>query len=305
VCQSRPAIGTSIRTIGVTEPKKDTPRPTTQRDEPVNTSPLETQPTEQPFLPAKSLARCGRLAAARAADNEFVPTVSVNDIRMYYEVHGSGEPFALILGLGSDISHFEHLVTSLAERYEVLAFDLRGAGRTDKPDAVYSIELMADDTAKLMEVLDFPRANVIGISMGGRVALQLTLQHRERVRKLIVVSASARRPKGLMHTLKWRVLELVARLPLPGGRYAQPYYAHMRQQQASSQCDGTSRLHEIQVPTLILHGKKDRIVPYELAHELHNRIEGSKLVTFNGGHVFFVMKHDRRRFLDAIAEFLS
>src|SRR2546430_16089333 len=73
--------------------------------------------------------------------------VRVNDIQMYYEMHGDGEPLVVILGLGTDVSEWDGIIRWLAEKYKVLAFDNRGAGRTDKPDIPYSIEMMADDTA--------------------------------------------------------------------------------------------------------------------------------------------------------------
>jgi 3-oxoadipate enol-lactonase len=69
-----------------------------------------------------------------------MPYVKVNDIQMYYEIHGDGEPLVLIVGLGTDISEWEGIIRWLAQNYKVLAFDNRGAGRTDKPDTQYSID---------------------------------------------------------------------------------------------------------------------------------------------------------------------
>ncbi len=82
-----------------------------------------------------------------------MPYVKVNDIQMYYEIHGDGEPLVLIVGLGTDISEWDGIIRWLAKKYKVLAFDNRGAGRTDKPDRPYSIEMMAHDTAGLMQTL--------------------------------------------------------------------------------------------------------------------------------------------------------
>jgi len=72
---------------------------------------------------------------------------------MYYEIHGDGEPLLLIVGLATDISEWDGIIHWLAKKYQVLAFDNRGAGRTDKPDTHYSIEMMADDTVGLMQTL--------------------------------------------------------------------------------------------------------------------------------------------------------
>ena len=98
-----------------------------------------------------------------------MPYVKVNDIQMYYEIHGEGEPLVLILGLGTDISEWGGIIHWLAEKFQVLAFDNRGVGRTDKPDIAYTIEMMADDTAGLMQALGIQQAYIVGISLGGRI----------------------------------------------------------------------------------------------------------------------------------------
>src|SRR6266568_7136982 len=116
-----------------------------------------------------------------------MPYVKVNDIHMYYEIHGDGEPLVLIVGLGTDISEWEGIIRWLAKTYQVLAFDNRGVGRTDKPDTPYSIEMMADDTAGLMQTLGIEQANILGISLGGRIALEMALRHAPSVKKLVLV----------------------------------------------------------------------------------------------------------------------
>ena len=80
-------------------------------------------------------------------------------------------------------------------------FDNRGAGRTDQPDSPYSIEMMARDTVALMDALSNEHADILGISMGGRIALELTLTHPSRVRRLVLVSTSAAEPGKGPHVL--------------------------------------------------------------------------------------------------------
>ena len=230
-----------------------------------------------------------------------MPSIQVNDIQMYYELRGEGEPLVLILGMTIDISDVGAIINWLAQRYQVLAFDNRGAGRTDKPDAPYSIAMMADDTAGLMSALGIERANILGISLGGRIALTLALQHPERVEKLILVSTSARvLPRGW----RFRILGLLSSAPLLRGKYPQPRYAFIRQRDASTMFNCTDRLPEIQAPTLILHGKNDKTAPFALAEEMHAGIHGSQLLSFAGGHIFFLFR-ERQRFLDAVADFLG
>ena len=219
---------------------------------------------------------------------------------MYYEIRGDGEPLVLIVGLGTDISEWGGIIRWLAEKYQVLAFDNSGAGRTDKPDISYSIEMMADDTAELMQTLAIQRAHILGISMGGRIALALSLRHAECVKKIVLVSTSARSVKNWRR----RFYGLLSGAPIFRSKYPQPHYAFMRQIQTSSVYNCTDQLHELHFPTLIMHGKKDKSVPYHLAEGMHSEIKGSKMLTFEGGHLFFLMK-ERQKFLDAVAEFVG
>ncbi|HEX6484708.1 MAG TPA: alpha/beta hydrolase [Ktedonobacteraceae bacterium] len=229
-----------------------------------------------------------------------MPYVKVNDIDIYYEIHGDGESLVLIVGLGTDISEWDGIIRWLAKKYKVLAFDNRGAGRTDKPDTPYSIEMMADETARLMQTLDIEQAHILGVSMGGRIALALSLQHATSVKKLILVSTSARSIKN------WRsyFFGILSGAPIFRSKYPQPHYAFMRQRQASFVYNCADKLHELHIPTVIMHGKKDKIVPYTLAEEMHAGIKGSKMLTFAGGHLFLFLR-ERQQFLDAITEFLG
>jgi 3-oxoadipate enol-lactonase len=232
-----------------------------------------------------------------------LPTLKVNDIDVYYELQGQGRPLVLIAGLGTDISPYRGMIRRLAQKHTVLAFDNRGVGRTDKPDIPYTIGMMANDTAGLMNALDIKWADVLGISMGGRIALELTLQHPEAVRALVLASTSARVRRKAGSTPLFKLVKLLRSGGRVLGRSPQPYYAFKRQLEASGSYDCTGRLGSITAPTLILHGKKDRLAPYELAEEMHAGIRGSKLVAFNGGHLFPVWEVDR--FVSSISEFLG
>ena len=124
----------------------------------------------------------------------------------------------------------------LAQRYQVIVFDNRGVGRTDKPDVPYSIEVMAQDTAELMKALAIERASLLGISMGGKIALDLALRYPGRVEKLILVSTSARVINTTKRLWRLRFLGLVSSLPLvlqlhcPLARTALPNHYSARQE---------------------------------------------------------------------------
>jgi pimeloyl-ACP methyl ester carboxylesterase len=222
---------------------------------------------------------------------------------MYYEMSGEGELIVLIAGLGTDITPYRRNIRALSEEHKVFAFDNRGVGRTDKPDVPYTIEIMADDTAGLLRALGIARASVLGISMGGRIALALALRHPELVKSLVLTSTSARNAGSPRFPYRYMVVKMLRSTGMTGRSRRQPYYAFLRQLAASRGFDCTDSLDRITVPTLILHGRTDKLVPYDLAKEMNAGIKGSRMVTFKGGHRFFFWEIER--YTEAVSEFLK
>ncbi len=232
-----------------------------------------------------------------------MPLVTVNSIQMYYEIHGDGEPLVLIGGLANDASDYARMTPELSQRYKVITFDNRGVGRSEKPDTPYTIEMMADDVAGLLAALGVERTHILGVSMGGRIAIALTLKHPKLAQSLILVSTFARRLP-----LTWRrrfMLDnpVMRVLRAMGTKYPQPQYAFLRQLQASRDYDASDRLHEIRIPTLILHGRNDHTAPFALAEAMRDGIPGAQLIAFNGGHTFLFFQ--QKQFLDAVCAFLA
>src|SRR5262245_26325973 len=95
---------------------------------------------------------------------------SSDGARIHYEVHGSGEPVLLIMGLGSNAYGWYRTIPWLAPHYEVIAFDNRGSGRSDVPEGAYSITQMAEDAAAVLDAAGHERAHVVGASLGGMIA---------------------------------------------------------------------------------------------------------------------------------------
>lgn len=117
----------------------------------------------------------------------------VNGIELYYEIRGDGDPLVMLHGALSSMENFGGNLDALARHRRVISVDLRAHGHSSDGDGPLTAEAMADDVAGLLDHLTLGQADVLGYSMGGGVAVQLGLRHRERVRRLVVVSKAFRR----------------------------------------------------------------------------------------------------------------
>jgi 3-oxoadipate enol-lactonase len=131
-----------------------------------------------------------------------MPILRVQDIKLYYETTGQGEPLLFIHGLGSSTRDWEKQVAFFSRRYQVITFDVRGHGKTDKPPGPYSVPLFAADTAELIQSLAIDRAHVVGISMGGMIAFQLAVDALNLVKSLVIVNSG---PEFVARTFKERL----------------------------------------------------------------------------------------------------
>jgi pimeloyl-ACP methyl ester carboxylesterase len=117
----------------------------------------------------------------------------VNGLKMYYEVHGSGEPVVLLHGAFMTITNtWTGWIGELAKTRKVIAVEMQGHGRTADIERDISQENLADDVAGLLDQLKIPRADLIGYSMGGGVAMQCAIRHPDKVRKVVVISSMFR-----------------------------------------------------------------------------------------------------------------
>ena len=227
--------------------------------------------------------------------------------RLYYELHGPTEGSALILleGLGGDIPGWRRNIPHLAARHRVIAYDFRGNGRSDAPDAPMSMATFVDDTLALLDRLEVRRAHVYGQSFGGMVAMEMALSHGGRVRSLVLAATHAGAARAVQSRAEAKVpkdkpyLALyspafarsrpdhVAEDILVGSQNPQPPYAARRQWEAMTAWDAWDRIARIAAPTLVLHGGDDLMVPVDNARRVAAAIPAAELVVLAGaGHLY-------------------
>lgn len=133
------------------------------------------------------------MTAVSAQQNPTTGYAPVNGLKMYYEVHGKGEPVVLLHGaFMTNTNNWDGWIGELSKTRKVIAVEMQGHGRTaDVPRDITS-ENLADDVAALLDHLNIPRADLIGYSMGGEVAMQCAIRHPDKVRKAVIISSTFR-----------------------------------------------------------------------------------------------------------------
>ncbi len=119
-----------------------------------------------------------------------MPKIQSNNINLYYEMHGEGQPLVFIHGLGSSTRDWESQVPEFSKSYQVITFDLRGQGQSDKPAGPYSVPMFADDLSCLLQALAVASAHIVGISLGGAVAFQFAIDYPTMVKTLTIVNSA-------------------------------------------------------------------------------------------------------------------
>ena len=120
-----------------------------------------------------------------------MPIAKVNGININYMVAGQGEPLVMIAGFSADQSLWKSQLPAFKKQFQMVIFDNRGVGKSDKPQGPYSPKMMSEDTIKLMDYLNIKKAHILGHSMGGLIAQEIAINYPERVMKLILASTWA------------------------------------------------------------------------------------------------------------------
>lgn len=120
-----------------------------------------------------------------------MPRITINNIQLYYETFGEGEPILFIHGLGSSTRDWEKQTAFFSRHFQVIVLDLRGHGQSDKPSSPYSIPLFANDVAELIRSLKVSPAHIVGISLGAMIGMQLAVDEPQLVKSLVAVNSPA------------------------------------------------------------------------------------------------------------------
>ena len=115
-----------------------------------------------------------------------MPKTTIGDLRIYWESYGKKEPLLLISGVSGGTWSWEESIEVWSPHFRVIVFDNIGAGRSSKPNRPYTIEEMADHAAAVLDAAGVRQAGVVGLSMGGMIAQELTLRHPDRVHGLLL-----------------------------------------------------------------------------------------------------------------------
>lgn len=252
---------------------------------------------------------------------------TLDGVRLYYETIGSGEPLLLISGRNSDHHIWNLSAGEFSRHFQVIVYDPRGTGQSDKPQQPpYTTRMFALDAIAILDHLQIPRAHAYGISMGGAICQWLGIDHSNRLGSLVMACSSAGKVHGAAPAQETKAimagedhshaLELMFSKPLgfnqlqfflsmrESAKQPMPAFAEELHAQASREHDAWDLLPAVTAPTLILQGNDDPVCPMENATLLAGRIPDAELHMFKGGrHMFFI--EFRRQVNRLILDFLS
>jgi pimeloyl-ACP methyl ester carboxylesterase len=194
----------------------------------------------------------------------------VNGLKMYYEVHGSGDPVVLLHGAFMTISSETEWIAELAKTRKVIAVEMQGHGRTADISRPMSAANFADDVAALLDSLKIPRADVIGYSMGGGVAMQCAIRHPEKVRKVVSISAALSKdgwvkeaaesiPEITAELFKGTPIETEYKKLSPTPDSFPEFVKHVVESAKTPDDIGAERLKATKAPIFFIHGDADGV----------------------------------------------
>ncbi|MHA1383615.1 MAG: alpha/beta fold hydrolase [Candidatus Helarchaeota archaeon] len=254
-----------------------------------------------------------------------IPTFKTkDDVEIYYQVEGEGEPLLLIMGLGTKMTGWRLQIQYFKKRgMKVIAYDARGVGKSSRPDYPYTMEMFVNDAIELIDNLGIDRKiHLCGISMGGMVAQHFALQYPERLKTLILLATTSKtNVKPLIENIKMMeqmdedqkiksmMAVLFSREFYKKAKNDKNFYEtykkdmltdptrvedYINQSKAIQNHDTIDKLHKIEIPTLVIAGTKDLLLPPRHSKVLHKNIPNSELRIIEGvGHALTMEAADK------------
>ncbi|HMD84327.1 MAG TPA: alpha/beta hydrolase [Terriglobia bacterium] len=255
-------------------------------------------------------------------------TVMVRGHKIAYYEAGKGNAVILIHGLGADSRHWAANIDALSNNFRVIALDQIGYGQSDKPLTRYTVENFSDYLHGFLLALKIPEASLVGNSLGGWVALDFTIRHPQMVEKLVLVDAAGLRPTAALKmpeggrkalsplnthwffdlmaaNKEWATTDLG---PNAFERHVQTGDSYTVASSLAEMITGRefedNKLVKVHVPTLIIWGRDDLLIPLAMGEQLHQGLAGSQMIVMDGtGHTPMVGKP--AEFNEAVTKFLS
>jgi pimeloyl-ACP methyl ester carboxylesterase len=231
-------------------------------------------------------------AIVSAQETPTVGYAPVNGLKLYYEVHGSGDPVVLLHGAYMTIpGNWTGWIGELSKTRKVIAVEMQGHGRTADIKRDLTFENLADDVAALLDHLKIPSADLIGFSMGGGVSLECAIRHPEKVRKVVSISAVLRHdgwvkeavdalPKLTAEAFKGSPIEAEYKKLSPTPDAFPEFVKHVIALASKPYDLGADKLKATKAPMFFIHGDADGV---RLEHI-------SELFRLKGGDVFGDMR---------------
>lgn len=261
-----------------------------------------------------------------------MPTVHLNNIDINYQLEGEGpETIVLVNGLADALESWDFQVPALLQSgFRVLRFDNRGIGGTEAPTGPYTSRMLADDAKALVDELGIDNFHLIGVSMGGMIAQEYALNYPPDL-KSVTLACTYAAPGPFCSRMFSMWEEMAQKVSVPFvmrdvtlWAFTFPFFseqpdtaaefeaemagldmsveAYLSQLHVIQEHDTTGRIAQLKVPTMVLAGQEDILIPTRLSHELHDMVPGSEWTTVPGGHACLWESPDP--FNDAIITFI-
>jgi pimeloyl-ACP methyl ester carboxylesterase len=254
-------------------------------------------------------------AAALSAQGPRTGYAPVNGLKMYYEIHGKGDPVVLLHGGFMTITNnWTEMIPQLSKSRQVIAVELQGHGRTADINRDFSYESLADDIAALLDYLKIKQADLLGYSMGGGVAMQVAIRHPQKVRKVISISAVFRHdgwvkealeafPKMDAGMFKGSPIETEYKKLSPTPDRFDTFVRRAIQMDIKPYDFGAEKLKATKAPMLFIHGDADgvrldhiaemfRLKGDEIFGDMRPRTESRLAILPNTTHITLMNKLD-------------